>query len=154
MNSTDPARLDDLLGYHLRRGQLRAFAAFAELVAQTGLTPMLYGVLATVAARPGDGQRDIAESLGADPSTMVRLIDQLEGRGLLRRVTHATDRRTSVPTLTEDGRALLARATPLVRASEERFAAVLSGAERTQLLHLLRRLNGVAAAEGGALSSG
>ena len=149
MNSTDPARLDDLLGYQLRRGQLRAFAAFAELVAQTGLTPMLYGVLATVIARPGEGQRDIAESLGADPSTMVRLIDQLEERGLLRRVTHATDRRTSVPTLTEDG-----RATPLVRASEERFAAVLSGAERTQLLHLLRRLNGVAAAEGGALSSG
>jgi DNA-binding MarR family transcriptional regulator len=153
MSSTED-RLDDLLGYHLRRGQLRAFGAFAELLAPSGLTPMLYGVLATVAARPGDGQRDIAAALGADPSTMVRLIDQLEGRGLLRRVTHTTDRRTSVPTLTAEGRALLEHATPLVHASEERFAAALSAAERAQLLRLLRRLDGAAVPEPGALSSG
>jgi DNA-binding MarR family transcriptional regulator len=72
---------------------------------------------------------------------MVRLVDQLEARGLLRRVTHAADRRTTVPTLTDAGRELLARATPLVTASDERFAAALDGDERVQLLSLLRRLN-------------
>jgi hypothetical protein len=35
----------------------------------------------------------------------------------------------------------LARATPLVTASDERFAAALDGDERVQLLSLLRRLN-------------
>jgi DNA-binding MarR family transcriptional regulator len=130
-----------LLGYQLRRAQLRAFAAFADAAGSIGLTPMLYGVLATIAARPGIGQREIAGALGADPSTMVRLVDQLEGRDLLRRVTHPVDRRTVVPTLTETGRAVLARATPLVRASDERLTAGLSAAERTQILALLRRLN-------------
>jgi len=154
MNSDGDGPLDELLGYHLRRSQLRAFAAFAELLAPTGLTPMLYGVLATVGARPGAGQRDIAAALGADPSTMVRLIDQLEARSLLRRVTHAADRRTSVPTLTPAGRALLEAATPLVRASEAAFAAPLTGAERAQLLQLLRRLNGAPLPQPGALSSG
>jgi DNA-binding MarR family transcriptional regulator len=151
MNS---GRLDGLLGYQLRRAQLRAFSAFAELAGETGLSPMLFGVLATVADQPGAGQRDIAAALGADPSTMVRLVDQLEGRGLLRRVTHASDRRTSVPTLTDAGRALLAQATPLVRASEECFAAPLDAGERAHLLSLLRRLNAASVARDEAVSSG
>jgi DNA-binding MarR family transcriptional regulator len=134
-------RLEGLLGYQLRRAQLRAFGAFAEVTAETSLSPMLFGVLATVADRPGEGQREVACALGADPSTIVRLVDQLEARGLLRRVTHAADRRTTVPTLTDAGRELLARATPLVTASDERFAAALDGDERVQLLSLLRRLN-------------
>jgi DNA-binding MarR family transcriptional regulator len=144
-------RLEGLLGYQLRRAQLRAFGAFAEVTAETSLSPMLFGVLATVADRPGEGQREIAASLGADPSTMVRLVDQLEARGLLRRVVHPVDRRTTVPTLTEAGHELLRRATPLVAASDERFAVALDGAERAQLLALLRRLNTVRAG-GDALS--
>jgi DNA-binding MarR family transcriptional regulator len=134
-------RLDVLLGYQLRRAQLRAFAAFAEATGETALSPLLFGVLATIADHPGAGQREIAEALGADPSTMVRLVDTLEARGLLRRITHAVDRRTVVPTLTAEGEALLERATPLVSASEAAFAAALSDDERAQLAELLRRLN-------------
>ena len=134
-------RLEGLLGYQLRRAQMRAFAAFSDVVGDLALTPMLYGVLATIADRPGAGQRDIAEALGADPSTMVRLVDALEDRGLLRRMTHAVDRRTVVPTLTDEGRELLERATPLVQASEEAFALSLSPQDREQLAQLLRTLN-------------
>jgi DNA-binding MarR family transcriptional regulator len=135
------SRLDGLLGYQLRRAQLRAFAAFAEATGEIALSPLLFGVLATIADQPGAGQREIAEALGADPSTMVRLVDTLETRGLLRRVTHPVDRRTVVPTLTAEGEALLERATPLVRASEDAFAAELSDDERVQLADLLRRVN-------------
>ena len=134
------SRLNDLLGYHLRRAQLRAFGAFAEYLAGTGLTPLLYGVLATIEAHPGIGQGEIGDALGADRSTMVRLVDQLERLELVRRETHPADRRTVLPTLTEAGRALLERATPRVHASEESFADSLSAAERTQLLDLLRRI--------------
>jgi DNA-binding MarR family transcriptional regulator len=134
------SRLDRLLGYHLRRAQVRAFGAFAQHLAGTGLTPMLYGVLATVEATPGIGQGEIADALGADRSTMVRLVDQLERRDLLRRETDPDDRRTVIPTLTSAGRALLESATPLVHASELGFAGALSEPEREQLVELLRRL--------------
>src|ERR1700719_4282275 len=105
------SRLDRLLGYHLRRAQVRAFGAFAGHLAGTGLTPMLYGVLATVEAGPGIGQGEIVDALRADRSTMVRLVDQLERRDLLRRETHPDDRRTVIPTLTPAGRELLDAAT-------------------------------------------
>ena len=134
------SRLDRLLGYHLRRAQLRAFGAFAAHLAGTGLTPMLYGVLATIEAVPGIGQGEVADLLGADRSTMVRLTDQLEERGLVRREPNPSDRRTVVPTLTAEGRALLERAAPRVDASEREFAGALSASERKQLLGLLRRL--------------
>jgi DNA-binding MarR family transcriptional regulator len=126
------------LGYHLRRAQLRAFAAFAREVA--GLSPMLFGVLATIEARPGIGQGEIADVLGADRSTMVRLVDQLERRDLVRRESRPDDRRTVVPTLTEGGRAALAAATPQVLASEELFAGDLSPDERRTLADLLQRI--------------
>jgi DNA-binding MarR family transcriptional regulator len=135
------SRLDGLLGYHLRRAQLRAFAEFARHLKETGLTPTLFGVLATIEARPGIGQGEVADALGADRSTMVRLVDQLERRGLVRRDPHPGDRRTVLPALTAEGRALLERATPLVRASEDAFAGALSPDERERLADYLRRLN-------------
>ncbi len=136
----NPSRLDGLLGYHLRRAQLRAFAAFARHLKDTRLTPTLFGVLATIEERPGIGQGEVADALGTDRSTMVRLVDQLERRGLVRRDAHPVDRRTVLPALTAQGRALLERATSLVHASEDEFAAALSPAERAQLADLLRRL--------------
>ena len=138
MNSS---RLDGLLGYHLRRAQLRAFSAFARHLKETSLTPTLFGVLAMIEARPGIGQGEVADALGADRSTMVRLVDQLERRGLVRRDPHPGDRRTVLPALTAEGRALLDRATPLVHASEDAFAGALSAGERERLAEYLRRLN-------------
>jgi len=135
------SRLDGLLGYHLRRAQLRAFAAFARHLKETALTPTLFGVLAMVEARPGIGQGEIADALGTDRSTMVRLVDQLERRGLVRREPHPGDRRTVLPALTGEGRALLERATPLVHASEDEFARALDPYERVRLADYLRRLN-------------
>jgi DNA-binding MarR family transcriptional regulator len=133
------SRLDGLLGYHLRRAQLKAFAAFAREV--DGLSPMLFGVLATIEAQAGIGQGEIADVLGADRSTMVRLVDQLERRGLVRRESRPDDRRTVVPTLTPAGRAALAAATPQVLGSEELFARDLSPDERRTLANLLQRLS-------------
>jgi DNA-binding MarR family transcriptional regulator len=135
------SRLDEILGYHLRRAQLYAFGSFAQGLASTGLTPMLYGVLATVEAAPGIGQGEIADALGTDRSSMVRLVDQLERRDLVRRAPHPDDRRTVIPTLTPAGRTLLDEATPLVEAREAGFTGALSTTERDQLIELLRKLN-------------
>jgi MarR family transcriptional regulator, lower aerobic nicotinate degradation pathway regulator len=137
----NPSRLDGLLGYLLRRAQLRAFAAFARHLRETALTPALFGVLAMVEVRPGIGQGEIADALGADRSTMVRLMDQLERRGLVRREPHPKDRRTVRPALTGEGRALLERAAPLVKASDDEFAGALDPDERVRLADYLRRLN-------------
>jgi len=135
------SRLAGLLGYHMRRAQMRAFQTFAESPGLLGLTPMLFGVLAIIDEQPGVTQAEIAEALGADPSTMVRLLDQLEKRDWVKREPSPTDRRSTRPVLTAAGRELLERATPLVIASDQRISTRLTPAQRETLLALLEELN-------------
>jgi len=53
--------------------------------AQTGLAPSLGFVLMTVNRRPGIQPSEVAAIMMLSPSTVTRLVDKLEGRGLLRR---------------------------------------------------------------------
>jgi DNA-binding MarR family transcriptional regulator len=133
-------RLSGLLGYQVRRAQVRAFQSFAQAAGGMGLTPMLFGVLVVIDERPGVSQAEIADALGADPSTMVRMLDQLEKRAWVRREPSPVDRRSTLPVLTEAGRSILVEALPLVIESDRRIAAALTSAERETLLDLLRRL--------------
>jgi len=133
--------LDRLLGFHLRLAQLRAFGAFASALGGDGLSPLLLGTLILIDAHPGINQSELADRLSADRSTMVRLIDQLEARTWVRREVASHDRRSTVPLLTDSGRALLRRAKPRVMQSERELLGPLAPAERAELHRLLRKLN-------------
>lgn len=141
-SSNSPKRgfIDGLLGFHVRIAQLDLFAAFADAVGDAAVTPLLAGALYLIGENPGANQSDLAALLVADPSTMVRLIDQLVKRGWVVRETAEHDRRNTVPRLTPAGAATIERMTPAVVASEERVARNLSKAEQKTLLALLRRL--------------
>jgi len=132
--------IDGLLGFHVRLAQLRLFADFAAAVDDPALTPLLAGALFVIAANPGTNQRDLAGLLAADPSTMVRLIDQLVKRGWVIRETAERDRRNTVPRVTPQGSAMLEHLSSAIRSSEDRVAARLSARERKTLITLLRRL--------------
>jgi DNA-binding MarR family transcriptional regulator len=133
-------RLASLLGYQVRRAQVRAFQSFAQAAGGMGLTPMLFGVLVVLDERPGVTQTELADALGADPSTMVRMLDQLEKRAWVKREPSPVDRRSTLPVLTDTGRAILAEALPLVVESDRRIASALTADERETLLDLLRRI--------------
>jgi DNA-binding MarR family transcriptional regulator len=133
-------RLASLLGYQVRRAQVRAFQSFAQAAGGMGLTPMLFGVLVVLDERRGVTQTELADALGADPSTMVRMLDQLEKRAWVKREPSPVDRRSTLPVLTDTGRAILAEALPLVVESDRRIASALTADERETLLDLLRRI--------------
>lgn len=84
-------------------------------------------------------QKDLAESLGIDGSSLVRLLDMLEERGLLRREDGA-DRRCKLVTLTPAGRDLTARTRAIVTALEEDMLSDLSDDEMATLLDLMERV--------------
>jgi MarR family transcriptional regulator for hemolysin len=54
-------------------------------------------------------QRELAQQLGLEGSAVVRLLDSLEQRGLVRRVEDPKDRRAKLLDLTSDGIALAER---------------------------------------------
>jgi DNA-binding MarR family transcriptional regulator len=58
--------------------------------------------------------RALAEALAADPPYVTLIVDDLEKRGLVRRLPHPEDRRAKLVELTADGRAASARANAIL----------------------------------------
>ena len=135
----DHGVLPTLLGYQLRLAQLAVFRDFAAAARDFGVSPGRFGMLVLVEANPGVTQTRLAEAVGLDRSTLVAVLDQLEGRGLLER-RQGEDRRTNGLWLTRRGKLLVGKMRERVAAHEAHIGARLSESERRALLGLLRRL--------------
>jgi DNA-binding MarR family transcriptional regulator len=68
--------------------------------------------------------RELAARLGADPPYVTLMLDHLEGRGLVVRTPHPTDRRAKLATLTPEGERAAQRADELLDAPPERLRAL------------------------------
>ena len=133
--------LPALIGYNLRRAQTAVFQDFSESLKDCDITPGQFGVLVLIAANYGLNQTRLSNALGIDRSTVVAVIDRLEGRGLVQRTPAPTDRRSYALRLSDQGRALLRRARSLVETHEKRIAQDLTPVEQKQLNALLSRLS-------------
>lgn len=73
-------------------------------LAELGLTDATWGPLFHLhAAAQPLSLKQLAHQVGLDSSTLVRVVDLLEARGLLRRETDSVDRRSKALILTEAG---------------------------------------------------
>jgi DNA-binding MarR family transcriptional regulator len=111
----------------------------ADALGSIGLTTASFGVLNVLGARNGAIQQEIGSLMGIDPSTMVALIDDLEGAGLVERRPHPKDRRARAVALTPKGRRRLKRGRELAAQVEDEVLGGLGADERSELLRLLRR---------------
>lgn len=80
--------------------------------------------------------REISQVLHVSPHTVTDMIDTLEGRGLVARCAHATDRRVTLLRLTESG----ARGLAAASTGAERVAAAAIGALDQDEQHALQSL--------------
>ena len=85
-------------------------------------------------------QTDLAASLRIDKSHLVKHIDLLESRGLLRREADVADRRRYRVTLTAAGRKLVRDLQRIGRESQRGFLDSLSPTEQRTLITLLARV--------------
>jgi DNA-binding MarR family transcriptional regulator len=133
--------LSELLGYALKRAQLKVFEDFLQCVAPVQLTPAQFSVLLLLDNNPGRNQTEIANTLGILRPNFVAMLDSLESRDLCSRVRSANDRRSHILMLTEKGRAVLARAKKLVATKHEARLSQLLGSEgHDALLSMLTKI--------------
>jgi len=133
--------LSELLGYSLKRAQLKIFEDFLHCVAPLQLTPAQFSVLLLLDKNPGRNQSEIAATLGILRPNFVAMLDGLESRDLCTRMRSSNDRRSHVLMLTDKGRAVLARAKKLVANKHEaRLNELLGPANRAALLSMLTKI--------------
>jgi DNA-binding MarR family transcriptional regulator len=128
------------LTYLFKRLHLELRALQDELLAPFGISTGDLAILLLVEAGEPESQQQMARRLDKDRTTMVALIDALEGEGLVARRPDPADRRRNVVELTEVGRTTLRRAKRAGDQAEQQLLAGLDNAEATQLRSLLRRV--------------
>ncbi len=104
-----------------------------------GLSVQMCGVLNLLADGPVS-QQQLGEQLGIDRTTVVELIDDLEGQGVVERRRNPADRRSYSLHLTAKGRTIQKRATRAFDAAVDEFFGPLTTAERKALADMLRRM--------------
>ena len=110
-------------------------------LAEAGLSDATWRPLVHL-AEGGDGisQRDLAARISLDTSTLVRLLDMLETRGLVERRVDSSDRRARRIHLTAEGRTELARIRAMLLQAERELLAEISEDETGAMLDAFTRI--------------
>lgn len=135
-----PHTLSSRTAYLLGRAADRAQVMGEEDLRPLGITPREYSVLAVLAERSPLTQTRIAEILGFDRTTILKLGAGLERKGLVERARDKHDRRAYAVALTTAGDQLREHALTLLLACEGRFLKPLAANQRDQLHELLTRV--------------
>jgi DNA-binding MarR family transcriptional regulator len=83
---------------------------------------------------------ELARFLGLDKSSVTGLVDRAERRGLVVRVPSATDRRSVLVSLTDEGRAFVSQAAAAFEADVSALLSRLPPRERETLARIVSRL--------------
>ena len=137
LKSYDPRRS---IGGLLGRVKIEMSAALDTELAPLDITAAQYVILMSLALQEAGSASGLCKGISYDPGAMTRMLDRLERRGLVRRVAHPNDRRTSNLELTPEGKAVY----PKLRASAmkvvNRFLDGFSQQEARELEGYLLRM--------------
>ena len=97
-------------------------------------------VIASLAGDERKSASDLCKGISYDAGAMTRMLDRLEGKGLIRRSRSPEDRRLVHLELTDEGRAAYPRMRELSLAVANRFLRGFSKAEARTLEGLLNRM--------------
>src|SRR2546423_10932120 len=127
------------IGMLLYRAHGLARAKANEAARPTGIELQHAGVLSVVRGGGVRSQRELGAALGVDKSTLVRIVDDLERRNLVRRQRSPHDRRAYEIVITEEGERRLEEAGELFSEAMTGLLEVFAAEERRRLLELLKR---------------
>lgn len=112
----------------------------AELRRSEGISAGVLNILLVLQVHGELEFTRVAKFAGMTKASASALVNSMVEQGLLRRRGDDVDRRRSLFTVTEEGKALCIRATALLNLREIFWATGLSSVERNQLIALLNKL--------------
>ncbi|WNE98298.1 MarR family winged helix-turn-helix transcriptional regulator [Streptomyces luomodiensis] len=128
------------LGLLLRRAHWRATAVLAEALRPLGVELRHFAVLIELVNHGPTVQRDLATATGSDKAGIMRVVDDLERKGLAVRKAVPGDRRARAVEITPQGLELFDAAHAAAEPLAEHLVADLGPGEPEQLTDLLTRV--------------
>jgi len=136
-----PPSMRGRVPFLLYRAAEESHALANQMLADIALSARQAGILTMVTEVGPMTQRALGDALRIDRTTMVALLDDLEGKGYVARQRHPRDRRAFLVHPTDAGRTAKVAAIRILDEQQRRFMAPLTPSECRQLGSLLARLH-------------
>jgi DNA-binding MarR family transcriptional regulator len=134
----DIGKLNEHVGYFVRRLQREVFKDFMQTLAPLDVRPAQYSVLLLIASNSGRSQSEIGQALDIERAALAKMLHELEEHGWVKRVPSITDGRSHSLFLTPGGRESLERIKALATEHESHMTRLLGKRRRQQLIKLLK----------------
>lgn len=133
-------RLEDQVGFWLRRAYQRHMAIFTAAMEGLDLTSTQFAALVKLHDQGATAQTELGRLTGMDRATISGVVARLQKRGLVRFRPDPEDGRTRIVALTDAGADLLARALARVGQVSEQTLAPINAREADALRETLRKM--------------
>jgi MarR family transcriptional regulator, lower aerobic nicotinate degradation pathway regulator len=135
-----PYRIEDQVGYLLRRAHQRASAIFQTSIGDPNITPTQYSSMVKLHEYTELSQNLLGRLVGMDKATMQGVVRRLKDRGLVDSRPDPGDARRTLLSLTIDGQRIVAKLLLNGPAVSRETLKPLSAPEQRQLLDLLSKI--------------
>jgi len=137
----DFTTLDSLLGFQLRRAQLRVFQHFQQSAGKLGITPGQAGILMLINNNPDISQAALARAIGVRRATLGEIIADMETKTWVERHPSPEDKRSYALILSSSGKRFVKKVITAIEKHEQAVTNKLTQKEQRELLRLLLKLS-------------
>jgi DNA-binding MarR family transcriptional regulator len=136
----DAYRLEEQIGYLIRRAHQRASSIFDAVMADFDVTPVQFAALAKLHDLGPTSQNLLGRMVGIDPATMFGVAGRLAKRGFVRATPDPADARLVLLDLTDAGRVVVEGMKGLGAEVTARTLEPLTPDEAAELRRLLAKI--------------
>jgi DNA-binding MarR family transcriptional regulator len=142
-DEVDMSLIDSLVGYNLRRAAARQRERFRNVFSPYDIRPVQLTALTIILHNDSVGQSSLGKALDVKRANVVKLLDELQDRGLIERMPSARDRRAYDVRLTPKGKKLTHELLAVHKKLEADLARSLGRDELRRLVKRLREFRSV-----------
>lgn len=139
--------LNQCINFLLTTAQHAVFQKLSNRLAEYDITPAHYGVLSCLWEKGYATPKQISESLCLDTSTISGVLDRMQKKDLIDRITDTDDRRSVQVKITDKGRDLKEPVQKIVDEVNLEVLEIFSDPEKESLRESLLRIAGIPAVE-------
>lgn len=136
--------LEQCLNFVLTKAQRNIHQLFKAELAPYGVTPGQYAVLRCLWDENAQTARKLTERLALDGSTITGILDRMEQKGLIIKLTDPKDRRAMQVTLTPQGRKLQEPLSQAIIDANHKALLKLNEVEAEYLKNILEEMSNTA----------
>ncbi|MDO0957340.1 MarR family winged helix-turn-helix transcriptional regulator [Mammaliicoccus sciuri] len=132
--------LHDLIGYLIHRNDVKMTNYFTKRLKPYGVTPEQWSIMSILSPNKSTTQKDLAKAIHKNQTTVVRMIQSMERKGIVKKTFNKDDRRAHDIMLSQKGEELKQMLLPIVTDAHNFVTSNLTSEETLELKRLLDKL--------------